>query len=569
MKTGSRKLRFYLLLPFVCAAALAAAQPSAGGYLQTDIRDLVLIYQGGVHRMDFNADQLRPYVVHENRFGQRDWLFDGFLFLEFDSGRDVSFQIRRSAPLAKKTDWEWLIDRHFAPGKGISALDECIGQEIAKLGPSPFRHRVVIAIPEPPLGQKDWGELDGRKLDFADDADRIRACEWYIDLLNERFRSMGYEHIELSGFYWLPEIERRSQPVTQALGAYIRERGKRFYWIPYYTAQGYSEWKDSGFDAAYLQPTYFWNRKIGDERVDRACELAYTYNMGLEMEFDMAASVKSPKQLRDRGMRYMSSFRKNGVYRSASIAYYEGGAGMYHFTKVTEPADREFIDTLAWFIQNRRHRMLDGADPDFRDDFAQKRLDTAQWNVASADPLNVSVKKNRLVLRGNAQVDTRGRADLMYGTIGVRARLLATGKGVKAKIRMMPLNEKLGPWPASGDMFLMDYDGDRDPEAVACGVNTKQMNEVNLHNIKESLLPVRNLDKVPHTFTCKWTERDIVFKVDGVTANIQEDLFDREGNPYYPQGWPFNDDRFYLEISTSSPGGKPVLEIEYVEILPD
>ncbi len=40
--------------------------------------------------MDYNAEQLRPYVVHEDRFGNRDWLFDGFLFLEFDNGKGVS-----------------------------------------------------------------------------------------------------------------------------------------------------------------------------------------------------------------------------------------------------------------------------------------------------------------------------------------------------------------------------------------------------------------------------------------------------------------------------------------------
>ena len=67
---------------------------------------------------------------------------------------------------------------------------------------------------------------------------------------------------------------RQSREVTRALGDYVRSKGLRFYWIPYYTAQGYSEWRDLGFDAAYLQPTYFWNRKIGDERVDRC--LLYT-----------------------------------------------------------------------------------------------------------------------------------------------------------------------------------------------------------------------------------------------------------------------------------------------------
>lgn len=554
------------VLSLLIAGYEVSAQPAPGKYLpMTDIRDLVLIYQGGSHRMDYNAEQLRPYVVHEDRFGNRDWLFDGFLFLEFDSGKGVSYHVRGSAPLARKEDWAWLVDRHFESGKGIAALDDCIAAAVRELGEPPFRHKVVIGIPEPPRGQKDWGELEGRKLDFSNEEDRIAACKWYADLLEERFRSSGFRHLELAGFYWLPEILRQSREVTRALGDYVRSKGLRFYWIPYYTAQGYSEWRDLGFDAAYLQPTYFWNRKIGDERVDRACELARTYGMGLEMEFDMRASVKSEECRRDRGMGYMSSFRRNGVYRSSAIAYYEGGGGVYYFTKTTAPEDRAFIDTLAYFIRDRRHRMLDGAKPDFRETFGGKRLDTASWNEVPGG--KAVVRRGRLLLKGTTRLDTRGRWDLQYGTIAVRARIRSRNPEAKARIRLLPVTERLGAWPDSGDLFLMDYDGSR-PGAVACGANTMQMNEVKLQNIKRSVLPVENLYDGFHTFVCKWTERDVVFSVDGTAANIQEDLFDSRFS-YYPQGWPFNCDRFYLEISTEAPDGEAVLEVEFAEGLPD
>lgn len=554
------------VLSLLIAGYEVSAQPAPGKYLpMTDIRDLVLIYQGGSHRMDYNAEQLRPYVVHEDRFGNRDWLFDGFLFLEFDSGKGVSYHVRGSAPLARKEDWAWLVDRHFESGKGIAALDDCIAAAVRELGEPPFRHKVVIGIPEPPRGQKDWGELEGRKLDFSNEEDRIAACKWYADLLEERFRNSGFRHLELAGFYWLPEILRQSREVTRALGDYVRSKGLRFYWIPYYTAQGYSEWRDLGFDAAYLQPTYFWNRKIGDERVDRACELARTYGMGLEMEFDMRASVKSEECRRDRGMGYMSSFRRNGVYRSSAIAYYEGGGGVYYFTKTTAPEDRAFIDTLAYFIRDRRHRMLDGAKPDFRETFGGKRLDTASWNETPGG--KAVVRRGRLLLKGTTRLDTRGRWDLQYGTIAVRARIRSRNPEAKARIRLLPVTERLGAWPDSGDLFLMDYDGSR-PGAVACGANTMQMNEVKLQNIKRSVLPVENLYDGFHTFVCKWTERDVVFSVDGTAANIQEDLFDSRFS-YYPQGWPFNCDRFYLEISTEAPDGEAVLEVEFAEGLPD
>lgn len=559
-------ISLYGVLSLLIAASGVSAQPAPGGYLpMTDIRDLVLIYQGGSHRMDYTSEQLRPYVVHEDRFGNRDWLFDGFLFLEFDNGKGVSYEVRGKAPLAKKADWTWLADRHFESGKGISALNACIETAAGELGTPPFRHKVVIGIPEPPLGQKDWGELDGRQLDFSKSEDRIAAGKWYMDLVEEHFRRGGYRYLELAGFYWLPEKSLQSREVTRALGDYTRSKGLRFYWIPYYTAQGYSEWRDLGFDAAYLQPTYFWNRKIGDERVDRACELARTYGMGLEMEFDMRASVKSKECHRDRGMGYMASFRRNGVYRSSAIAYYEGGGSVYHFTKTTAPEDRAFIDTLAYFIRDRRQRMLDGAKPDLRESFDGRQIDTAVWNTASED--RIAVRRGRLLLKGTTRLDTRGKWAMQYGTTTVRARLRSHNPEVKVRIRLLPLREQLGAWPDSGDLFLMNYDGTR-PGEVACGANTMQMNDVKLHNIKQSVIPVANLYDAFHTFTCKWTERDVVFSVDGTVANIQEDLFDSRF-PYYPQGWPFNCDRFYVEIETEAPDGEAVLEVEFVEALPD
>ena len=287
--------------------------------------------------------------------------------------------------------------------------------------------------------------------------------------------------------------------------------------------------------------------------------------MGLEMEFDMRASVNAKECHRDRGMGYMSSFRRNGVYRSSAIAYYEGGGGVYYFTKTTAPEDRAFIDTLAYFIRDRRHRMLDGAKPDFRETFAAKQLDTASWNVVQGGK-NL-LRRGRLVLKGTTRLDTRGRWDLQYGTITVRARVCSRNPEAKARICLLPATERLGDWPNSGDLFLLDYDGSR-PGTVACGANTMQMNEVKLHNIKQSVIPVEGLGDDFHTFTCKWTERDVIFSVDGTVANIQEDLFDSRF-PYYPQGWPFNCDRFYLEISTESPTDEVVLEIEMVEMLPD
>jgi hypothetical protein len=164
-------------------------------------------------------------------------------------------------------------------------LNSCVAEAKEELGEPSFRHKVVVGLPEPFLNQQDWGELNDVKLDFSKREDRITACKWYIDLVCEKFNESSLEHLDLDGFYWVNEQMSTNDFITEDIGDYIRSKGQRFYWIPYYMSNGYSQWKDYGFDIAYLQPNYFFNKKIGEERVRNACELAFTHNMGVEMEF--------------------------------------------------------------------------------------------------------------------------------------------------------------------------------------------------------------------------------------------------------------------------------------------
>lgn len=173
------------------------------GYRQNKIKDLALIYQGGVHRIDWTSDQFLPYVVHQFADGHKDWLFDGFLFLEFTDGKGCGFATRYSDKNARKKEWLWLLDRLFEDGKALSALDRCIGTQIKEIGKPDFTHQIVLCLPEVLPGQKDWGEVDGEPMDFSRQEDQVKATRWYIDELMKRFKQAKYKHLKLSGFYWL------------------------------------------------------------------------------------------------------------------------------------------------------------------------------------------------------------------------------------------------------------------------------------------------------------------------------------------------------------------------------
>lgn len=339
------------------AAGLAFGSPAAAQSYQTadDVQDLALIYQGGSHRLDWTVDEFRPYVVHEFADGTKDWLFDGFLFLEFKNGSGRHYTVGYEKLNARKGEWAWLLDRIFEQGKSLSALDACITEEIAELGKPGFKHQIVLGLPEAILDQKDWGELDGRVLDFSKEEDQLAATRWYIDELMKRFKAAKYKNLELSGFYWVAETNSHCGELTVPISEYIHSLGKLFYWIPYWQSKGAGEWKALGFDVAYQQPNHFFNHSIPDSRLDAACAFAREHGMAMEFEFDEKATADRENSSYARMKAYIDHFEKNDVFNSSALAYYCGNRGVLTLHESKNPADHALMDRLARLIQMRRY----------------------------------------------------------------------------------------------------------------------------------------------------------------------------------------------------------------------
>lgn len=339
------------------AAGLAFGSPAAAQSYQTadDVQDLALIYQGGSHRLDWTVDEFRPYVVHEFSDGTKDWLFDGFLFLEFKNGSGRHYTVGYEKLNARKGEWAWLLDRIFEEGKSLSALDACITEEIAELGKPGFKHQIVLGLPEAILDQKDWGELDGRTLDFSKGEDQLAATRWYIDELMKRFKAAKYKNLELSGFYWVAETNSHCGELTVPISEYIHSLGKLFYWIPYWQSKGAEDWKALGFDVAYQQPNHFFNHSIPDSRLDDACAFAREHGMAMEFEFDEKATADRENSSYARMKAYIDHFEKNDVFNSSALAYYCGNRGVLTLHESKNPADHALMDRLARLIQMRRY----------------------------------------------------------------------------------------------------------------------------------------------------------------------------------------------------------------------
>lgn len=325
--------------------------PLAEEYATFDVRDMALIYQGGSHRIDWTVDEFIPYVVHENEDGDRTWLFDAYLFLEIYSGYDFQFAPGYKRPNARKAEWEWYLDRLFKKDQALDALDQAIGKGKEELGDPGFRHKVVLTILTPIDDQKDWGELDGRALDFSLMYDKKKAAMWFVDQLITRFKAAKFKNIDLLGFYWVAEAANESS-LPPYLAEDIWKLGYKFVWIPYNGAQGASDWQKYGFNVAYQQPNYFFNTYIDYSRFKEVSDFAIKNHMAMEYECD--ERVLTDPAYRQRMKAYTDAFEQYGVYENSAIAYYLGSTLLLDAYNNFEPLAQREIDRMAKHIADRR-----------------------------------------------------------------------------------------------------------------------------------------------------------------------------------------------------------------------
>ena len=139
------------IVPFAAAAGclLLAGGCSRTMYPQGQHRrdlqpptDAVLCYGGSHHRTPFlwDKERLAPYVTYVDKEGTEHWLFDGFIFLEFqDTNRPdaelYAFEtghLRDKGESAGKAQWQELIDYYFTDGNGVEALEEAVKEAAAR-----------------------------------------------------------------------------------------------------------------------------------------------------------------------------------------------------------------------------------------------------------------------------------------------------------------------------------------------------------------------------------------------------------------------------------------------------
>ncbi len=319
-----------------------------------DSRDMVLLYGGGSHRnYAWDDARIAPYVTYVDKEGNENWLFDNYLMLEIYDGDRASYGYGYKDTPANQADWKRLVDYFFQQNIALGALNKAVKNATYRIGQPKTKRKITIGIPEPIKSLTNWGSVKtGQILNFANDADRIQACIWYIDYVRQKFSEANFDYLELSGFYWIAETTIRTEAIVPTVGMYLNALKYGFNWIPFFEATDSKRWKELKFNFAYLQPNYFFKEPLITDRLEKACSTAVANNMDMELEFDERILTKQ-NAWHNRLENYMEAFKRYGIWENKRIAYYQGGRALYELSVSADAVDNAMYHKFCQFVVGR------------------------------------------------------------------------------------------------------------------------------------------------------------------------------------------------------------------------
>ena len=326
------------------------------------IKNLVLLYNGHYDNGagNWTKEEMLPYVSYVDEHGEpQDWMFDGVLLLGLLTPQGRNFGTGQTT----LSDWEWYLDKTFGPEGELYQLNEAVGEAKAKLNDPNYKEKVVIMIPYPGNTLTDFGDVDGDGIsenfnssiigEEAAHQNKLKAIYWWMDEVKNRWKEGNYQHLQLTGMYWLSEgvgLSDSLEPqLIQKTSELVHRNYLKFFWIPYFQGNRNYDWKYLGFDAAVLQPNHFFSSINNEERILDASMLAQKYHMGIEIEVDERMN-RDPEK-RERYIDYLHGGVYYGYMKHAFKAYYQGNKSLLESALSDDPNVREHYDWMHQFVK--------------------------------------------------------------------------------------------------------------------------------------------------------------------------------------------------------------------------
>ena len=304
-------------------------------------KDVLLAYFCHESKKPITKDIFLPHVAYMENGEIKDTLFDGFLFLPYVA---FLYDKYKKRPL-KKESWQYYIDTQYVKDGNMDALEQAAAEVGEKLGMPDYKVKVYLSILYPVTEVTEFGEIDGKNLDFSKLEDRKAGLKWLIDEQYKRFIEKNYKHIELKGYYWFTEeINYSDSQLLELLRYttdYVRDMGLITTWIPYFHASGYNDWQNLGFDVVCYQPNYAFNQAVPDSRLFNAASTAKLHGMCIELE----VGGTQPWNI-ERIKKYYAAGALTGYMKDAAHMYYQGGVpDVYYSAYKSEDPDLHSVYT--------------------------------------------------------------------------------------------------------------------------------------------------------------------------------------------------------------------------------
>ncbi len=302
---------------------------------QLGAKDVLLAYFCHERVAPITKEIFLPHVAYIENGEIKDTLFDGYLFLPYVA---FLYEGYKKRPLRKK-DWMHYIDTQFIEGFNMDALDEAANEVGKALNIDDFKVSVYMSILYPVTEVREFGDVNGKNLDFTLLEDRESALKWLIDEQYSRFMAKKYKHLDLKGFYWFTEeinyADDQLLSLLRSTTDHVRGLGLITTWIPYYHASGYNDWRHLGFDMVCYQPNYAFNQSVPDSRLFDAASTAKLMGMCIELEVGGTADWNI-----ERIRKYYAAGAITGYMTEAAHMYYQDGIpGIYHAAYKSENED--------------------------------------------------------------------------------------------------------------------------------------------------------------------------------------------------------------------------------------
>ncbi len=314
---------------YPAAAAKLPMAEDMGGY-----ENLMLTYTFRTSSYDngrHSESDLMPYTAYVDEKGNvKDFFFDSYLFLPCvgagPSGARMHYDEHNPT---KAIDWIAYVEDTFYKGTNVEALDRAYGRTKSELGDTESKAGVFFTILYPHKKAVDFGVLGGKSLDLSKTEDRKYAVKWMIDEQIARFNDGGYNNLDLVGFYWLEEfiVEDADAEILTYASDYLHSKGLKFIWIPWYKANGYSNWESYGFDVACMQPNLMWIGYNDPNRVQNSVSISKRYGMGMEMEVDYRVDTDD---YFSRYLSYLEGGLNSSMMNGVKMYYQDARRGVYY-----------------------------------------------------------------------------------------------------------------------------------------------------------------------------------------------------------------------------------------------